>query len=202
MYFIEHHAAFSSPLPKVSMKRPALLLALALCLPASLHADDASKQAKVRELFALLHVERISDQIKSNVMNQTAAIPQQLFGPSMSPENKAKFEAFQQKVLQTVDAQVGWKVLEPEYVQLYAQTYTEDELNGIVAFYKTSAGAAMIAKSPQLSAKSIGLVQSKMAAVQPQLKQMVEDFVRESKPASTPTSPAATPATPPTTTPK
>jgi hypothetical protein len=184
------------------MKRPALLLALALCLPASLHADDASKQAKVRELFALLHVERISDQIKSNVMNQTAAIPQQLFGPSMSPENKAKFEAFQQKVLQTVDAQVGWKVLEPEYVQLYAQTYTEDELNGIVAFYKTPAGAAMIAKSPQLSAKSIGLVQSKMAAVQPQLKQMVEDFVRESKPASTPTSPAATPATPPAATPK
>jgi hypothetical protein len=185
------------------MKRPALLLILSLCIPVTLHADDASKQAKVRELFALLHVEHISDQIRSSVMSQTAGIPKQLFGPEISPENKAKFDVLQEKILQTVDAQVGWRVLEPQYVRLYTDTYTEEEINGIVAFYKTPAGAAMIAKSPELSAKSLQLVQSKMAALQPQLKQMVEDFVRDTKPASTPTTPAATPTTPPpATTPK
>jgi len=136
-------------------------------------------------------------------MSQTAGIPKQLFGPDISPENKAKFDVLQEKILQTVDAQVGWKVLEPQYVRLYTDTYTEEEINGIVAFYKTPAGAAMIAKSPELSTKSIQLVQSKMAAVQPQLKQMVEDFVRDTKPASTPTAPAAAPTTPPpATTPK
>src|SRR3954447_23188618 len=102
------------------MNRPALLLILSLCLPVTLHANDASKQAKVRELFTLLHVERISDQVKSNVMNQTAGIPKQLFGGEMSPENKIKFEAFQKKVLAAVDTQVSWKVLEPEYIKLYA----------------------------------------------------------------------------------
>jgi len=181
--------------PKVSMKRLALLLILSLCIPITLHADDASKQAKVRELFALLHVEHISDQIRSSVMNQTAGIPKQLFGPDISPANKAKFDVLQEKILQTVDAQVGWRVLEPQYVRLYTDAYTEEEINGIVAFYKTPAGAAMIAKSPELSAKSIQLVQSKMAAVQPQLKQMVEDFVRDTKPTSAP--PSANPATPP-----
>lgn len=184
------------------MNRPALLLALSLCLPATLHADEASKQAKVRELFALLHVERISEQVKNNVMSQTATIPKQLFGGEMSPENKTKFEAFQKKVSQTVDAQVGWKVLEPEYVKLYADTYSEEEISGIVAFYKTPAGAAMIAKSPQLSTKSIELVQSKMAATQPQLQQMVQDFIRDTKPAPTSPAPAATPATPKATSPK
>ena len=181
--------------PKVSMKRLALLLILSLCVPATLHADEASKQARVRELFALLHVEHISDQIRSSVMNQTAGIPKQLFGPDISPANKAKFDVLQEKILQTVDAQVGWRVLEPQYVRLYTDAYTEEEINGIVAFYKTPAGAAMIAKSPELSAKSIQLVQSKMAAVQPQLKQMVEDFVRDTKPTSAP--PSANPATPP-----
>src|SRR5215471_16030188 len=185
------------------MKRPGLVLFLSLCLPASLHADEAAKQAKVRELFALLHVEHVSDQIRSNVMSQTATIPKQLFGPEISPENKAKFDALQEKILQTVDAQVGWRVLEPQYVKLYTDTYTEEEINGIVAFYKTPAGAAMIAKSPDLGAKSIQLVQSKMAAIQPQLKQMVEDFVRDTKPAAAPAAPSATPATPPpATTPK
>jgi len=184
------------------MKRPTLLLVLSLCLPVTLHADDASKQAKVRELFALLHVEHISDQIRSSVMSQTAAIPKQLFGPEISPENKAKFDVLQEKILQTVDAQVGWRVLEPQYVKLYTDTYSEEEINGIVAFYKTPAGAAMIAKSPELSTKSIQLVQSKMAAVQPQLKQMVEDFVRDTKPASTPAAPAAPATPPPATTPK
>ena len=180
------------------MKRTALLLTLALCLPASLHADDASKQAKVRELFALLHVERVSEQIKGNVMKQTEGIPQQLFPTGMTPENKAKFEAFQQKVLQAVDAQIGWKALEPQYVQLYTQAYTEDELNGIVAFYKTPAGAAMIAKSPQLSVKSSDLVQSKMTAVQPQLKSLLDEFLRETRPATAPSpAPSAAPSAPP-----
>jgi hypothetical protein len=184
------------------MNRPGLLLLLTLCIvPASLHADDATKQAKVRELFALLHVERISDQIKTNVLNQTAGIPKQLFaGADMTPENKAKFDAFQQKVVQTVDARLGWKVLEPEYIKLYSDAYTEDELNGIVAFYKTPAGAAMIAKSPELSAKSLEIVRSKMADVQPQLKTLLEDFVKDVKPAGTPATSPATP--PPASTPK
>ena len=182
------------------MKRPALLLTLALCLPASLHADEASKQAKVRELFALLHVDRVSEQIKGNVMKQTATIPQQLFPTGLSPENKTKFDVFQQKVGQLVDAQIDWKVLEPQYVQLYAQTYTEDELNGIVAFYKTPAGAAMIAKSPQLSLKSTDLIQSKMTAIQPQLKQLLDDFLRETHPAAAPSpAPSAAPSAPPAT---
>jgi hypothetical protein len=184
------------------MNRSALLLTLSLCLTATLHADEASKQAKVRELFTLLHVERISDQVKSNVMNQTAGIPKQLFGGEMSPENKIKFEAFQKKVLAAVDTQVSWKVLEPEYIKLYADAYTEDEISGIVAFYKTPAGAAMIAKSPELSAKSIALVQSKMAAVQPQLQQLAQDFIRDTKPGPTSTAPAKNPAAPPASSPK
>jgi len=37
----------------------------------------------------------------------------------------------------------------------------------------------MIAKTPELSQKSMTLVQQKMVSLQPQIQQMVEDFARK-----------------------
>jgi hypothetical protein len=172
------------------MKRIALsmVLVVSLVLPLAAHADEASRRAKAQEMVTLLHMDKLMAQLMDNMMSQMNAMTSQMLGSSVSDEQKAKLAAFQKQVLAAVDAQVGWKAMEPEYVTLYAQTYTDEELDGIVAFYKTPAGASMIAKTPELSTKSMQLVQSRMMALQPQLKQMVDDFTKSvaPKPATTP----------------
>jgi len=180
------------------MRRIALL-PLVLCASfATAHADEASKRAKAKEMLVMLHTERVSQQITSNIMKQAATMPQQLFGGPVPPESKAKFDAFEQQLQQATESQIGWKALEPEYIDLYAKTYTEPELDAILTFYKSPAGQSMLAKSPELSTQSVQIVQAKMAILQPQLQKLAQDFAQSTKPAATQPPPTLNPAPKPT----
>jgi hypothetical protein len=165
---------------------------------ATARADEASKRAKAKEMLALLHTERVSQQIESNIMKQAAAMPQQLFGGQVPAASKEKFDTFQQNLQQATEAQIGWKVLEPEYVDLYAKTYTEPEMDAILTFYKSPAGQSMLTKSSELNTQSVQLVQARMATLQPQLQKLAQDFVQSTKPAATQPPPTLNPAPKPT----
>ncbi len=176
------------------MKRLVLLLTLLLCLPLSAHADDASKRAKVQEMFALLHMDKLIGQMMDGIMKQASSNAEQMFGTNLTPDNKAKLDHFQAQLYQLLQEKAGWKALEPEYTDLYVQTYTEEELDAILAFYKSPAGASMIAKTPELTSKSMAISQTRIMAILPQVKQMMDDFIRDaSKTTSTPPPPAETP---------
>jgi hypothetical protein len=49
------------------MKRIVLLLALVVCLPLRGHADETSRRAKAHEMLALLHMDRLMDQMMNGV---------------------------------------------------------------------------------------------------------------------------------------
>lgn len=176
------------------MRRIALL-PLVLCASVGIaHADEASKRAKAQEMLTLMHTERVSQQIESNLMKQAATIPQRVYNGQVPAESKPKVDAFEQQLQQAAEAQIGWKVLQPQYVDLYAKTYTEQELDAIIAFYKSPAGQSMLEKSPELSSQTVQLVQSRMAALQPQLQKIAEDFIQSAKPAATQPPPTLNPA--------
>jgi len=172
------------------MKRLAFLLVFALSLPLTAHADEASKRAKVQEMLTMLHVDRMMAQLMDNAMRQVTAFTNQTLGKDLTDDKKAELEAFQKQLYGVVDSQVGWKAMEPAYVDLYSQTYTEEELDAIIAFYKTPAGASMLGKAPELNQKSMAMIQQKMQTLQPQIQQMIQDYTKKLAPA-----PAA-PATP------
>jgi hypothetical protein len=166
------------------MRRIAILLVFCLSLASNAHADESSKHAKIQEMFTLLKLDQMSERIMDSVMKQAAAMPQQVFGTEMPATIKPRFEAFQKQLFDLMISQVGWKALQSSYIDLYAQTYTEEEIDAILAFYKSPAGSTMIAKTPELQTKSMELVQNRMAAIQPQLRSIMNDFIRDAKAAS------------------
>ena len=130
-------------------------------------------------MLALLHLDALMTQVMDGVMKQTTAMMKQMGGDSISPEMQAQFDEFQKKTRVLVDAQMGWKVMEPTYIDLYAKTFTDEELDAIIAFYKSPAGASMVAKTPMLTAEAQKISQEKMLALQPQLTQLIQDFIRQ-----------------------
>ena len=58
----------------------------------------------------------------------------------------------------------------PMFVKAYADTFTDSEIDAIVAFYKTPAGKAMIEKQPALTAKIMQTIQAQMADLMPQIE--------------------------------
>lgn len=184
------------------MKPLALLAALALCLPLTARADDASRQAKAQELVTLLHTDRMVGQLSNNLKKRAADAAQRVVGPSPTPESQAKLTDFEKRISAQIDAQIAWTVMQPTFVDVYAKTFTEDELTSILTFYKSPAGAAFLEKTPTINSQVTQLTQSKMTALQQQLNQSFADFQKSVTPpaSAAPASPA--PATPPPTTPK
>lgn len=43
-----------------------------------------------------------------------------------------------------------WEKMRPIYVSLYAETFSPEELQGLIAFYKTPVGQKWIERQPQL----------------------------------------------------
>jgi hypothetical protein len=166
-------------------------------------ADDASKRAKAEQLFVLLRMDTMMDQLMGGVKRQVQQITQSMPGADhATPEQQKQITDFQQRVMDVVNQKIGWKALEPDFINLYASTYTEEELDGIIAFYKSPVGQKMMEKTPELMTKSTQITQQKMSELQPQLNQMVQDFMKQmaagaATPAPTQTSPpASAPAKP------
>ncbi len=81
---------------------------------------------------------------------------------------------------------MGWEALESGYVDIYARNFTDEQLDALLVFYKSPAGLALVEKQPTLTSQGSELAQSKMAAIQPQLKQMIQEFARSAVQNATP----------------
>jgi hypothetical protein len=158
------------------MKRLALLLTLVLCLPLTTRADDASRHAKAQEMLTLMHLDRVMDQVMNNMMQQMSTMSKQLGGNTVKPEDQAKLDEFQKKAFDLIQSQMGWKALEPDYVDIYAKNFTDEQLDAILVFYKSPAGIALVEKLPTLTDEGSQLAQAKMTALQPQLRQLIQEY--------------------------
>src|SRR5262249_30390931 len=106
-------------------------------------ADEAGKAAKVEELFRVSKLEDTFRQAMSLTMNQVkSGILQQITGVKLPPDKQRDVDAFTNKVTQVVTEGLSWEKLKPAYVKIYADQYSDDELDGIIAFYKSPAGQA------------------------------------------------------------
>jgi hypothetical protein len=164
-------------------------LVLAAMVPVA-RADEASKQAKVHELFQTMHMERtmqqMMDQMTTFMQQQFQQAIQELPGAdTLTPAQKKLTDDYMGRTMKLATDEMGWKTMEPEYTKIYASTYTEEEIDGILTFYKSPAGQAMLNKTPQLSAASMQIVQTKVGQLQPKVKAMQEEYMEQMKAAGT-----------------
>lgn len=165
------------------MNRIAALLVLALSFPLAARADEASHRAKAQEMMALLHNEKVVQQVADNMMKQISDLADKTAGPDATPEAKAKVADFEKQASQIILAQVGWKTLQDPFADIYAKNFTEEQLDGIIAFYKSPAGAALLANMPDVNTQVAQVGQSRVQALQPQLQQLFADFKKSLAPA-------------------
>ena len=90
----------------------ALILVLALSLPLTARADEASHLAKAKEMMTLLQAQHMVDNISANILKQVSDAADKLAGPSPSPDKQAKLDDFKKQAAQVIDTQVGWKALQ------------------------------------------------------------------------------------------
>lgn len=153
-----------------SLRQAAVLSAVAL--PLFAHADEASKRAKVEQMLTLSKVDSVSQQMLTNVPERVkqAASRQMYVQAASTPEQKKVTADYLQQMGDIAQKGATWESVHPKLVDLYMQAFTEPELDSILAFYKTPAGQTLVAKTPELSGKTILLLQNTVNALEPDFK--------------------------------
>jgi len=109
-----------------------------------------------------------------------------------TPEQKKIMADYQQKAMDLAVKSVGWDAMKPVYSQIYTSDFTDSELDGMIAFYNSPSGKALLEKLPDIGQQTMRIVQERMQALQPQMQQLTNDFMEKMK-AATPAPKAAAP---------
>lgn len=156
------------------------VLALSLLFSAHFAFAEPATDATVEELLTLSKSEKMitdtQDQLKS-LMEENMA--QMLKDEKPSPAEQQAVTNMINKMVAALKEEVSWEKMKPMTVKLYKETFTEEELKGMVEFYKTPAGEAMANKMPALMQKTMASTQEMMAGLQPKMEKIQQEFMEE-----------------------
>ena len=136
-------------------------------------ADEASKNAKIDEMLRLTHVDRTIGQTLDSMEKMVTS---QMAKADLTAEERQHAEDVQSKMMALIAARLSWQNAKASYVKIYAETFSESEIDGILAFYKSPAGEAMLDKMPLLMQKSMEVSQQLMVDIMPQIQHMTEEL--------------------------
>ena len=137
-------------------------------------ADEASKSAKAEELLQLTQGDQMMKMMEPMMKGMLAQMDK-----DMPAEQRAKVGEMQGKMMALVAASLN--KVKPALAKVYTDTYTEEELDGILAFYKSPSGKAFIQKMPEMMQRLMPVMMQMMGDLQPEIKTMMEGMKEKSK---------------------
>ena len=155
------------------------------------HADSVSEAAKIHELLKLTKVERTLLQVQQQSLDQIKSNAfQQMFPVNLTPNQKAQVDSLADKVAAIMAKALNWSDLEPQYTKIYAEMFTEQQIDDLLAFYRSPTGQVIVEKTPLLIKESTAIVQQRMASVNPDLQALLKDFMAKAAKASPDSAPS------------
>src|SRR5260370_35885231 len=125
------------------------LIALALCCPVVHAAEAPPSDASVKHLLEVTQTHKMLDSTMAQ-MNafMTQMMQQATQGQKITPQIQKDIDKRQSEMMANLKELLDWNKLEPMYVRIYQKSLTQPEDNGMIGFYKTSSGQAVINKMP------------------------------------------------------
>jgi hypothetical protein len=139
-----------------------------------MRADDASKSAKAEELLQLTQGDQMMKMMEPMMKGMMAQMDK-----DMPPEQRARVGEMQGKMMSLVAGSLS--KAKPALAKVYTDTYTEEEIDGILAFYKSPAGKAFLEKMPEVMQRSMPVMMQMMGDLQPEIKRMMEGVKEKAK---------------------
>lgn len=154
---------------------------LALLTSLSAHGAPASP-ASIETLLTVTKSEAMMESMYAGMEQlMRQSITQTLQGKSLTAEQQRILDAAPTKFASVMRDEMSWQKMKPLYVQLYSETFEQDEVDGMLAFYESPAGKALINKMPLVMEKSMLLSQSLLTSVIPKMKAAMDEEMKRAK---------------------
>jgi hypothetical protein len=170
------------------MPKSAYALALFVCLagPASA-AEEVPSDASLKQLLEVTQSRKLLDSSMAQLDGVLQSSMQKaLQGQEADSGQQRILDGYRGKAVGLIRQEMGWETLEPEMLDIYRKSFSQKEVDGMLAFYRTEAGKAVIDKMPLVMQYSMQLVQERIGTLAPKLNALQQetlDKLREERPA-------------------
>ena len=164
-----------------------ILLGLAI-LGAALAAQGATPtDQSVAELLDVSRMDKTVDQMMTQMdAGMKNAVQQSMRGRTLTAEQQAAANKLSTDMSAIVHEEVSLAKLKPVYVKVYKDTFTQEEVDGLIAFYKSPIGKSYVDKLPLVMQRSGAAMQERMAPIMQKLTSLQNDFMRDLSKAPSP----------------
>lgn len=142
---------------RITIALLALTLSSAGIVEAQQNTPRTAHAAAAAELIALLNLE---EQMGVGLKSSFGALAVESPGATQMQEVMVGF----------MEEFLPWEIVEPEYVRVYQDAFTEAELRELIAFYSTPIGRRLVDATPQISRDAMALTQKLMQPHMPELQ--------------------------------
>jgi uncharacterized protein len=160
------------------------LVWMLICGGAAAANNAPASDASIREMLELTNSRQMLDSVKGQMtamMNTT--MQNATRSQTITPERQAVLDRMSAKISGVLADMLNWDDMLPMYLRTYRAAFTQDEIDGVIKFYKSPAGKAYVKKMPVVMQnvmkempEFIKPVQEKMAAIQKESIQELKDL--------------------------
>jgi hypothetical protein len=119
------------------------------------------------------------DTVMKNSMQQA------LEGEPITPEQQKQLGDMQAEITLAFKQEMNWEKLEPLFVKIYRDSFSQEEVDGMLAFYKSPAGQAVIHKMPLVLQNTMTEMQKLMGPALQKVVPKAKTTIETMKPVST-----------------
>ncbi len=159
-----------------------LVTLLAFLLFASTAQAAPASPASIDALLRVTKAESLMDGMFANiepVMRQSMA--RAIQGQPVTAEQQRLLDAMPATLAKVLRDEMSWDKMRPLYVQIYQESFSQDEIDGLLAFYESPAGQAFVAKMPVVMQKSMTVMQARMGPLMDRMRAAMQDAVAEAR---------------------
>jgi uncharacterized protein len=160
------------------MKSPLSAICVLLVCAAAKAATPSDES--VEKLLSAMGTERLIATMPKQLEGVMKSSMDQAFkGQQMTPEARQIADSLAKKMIKNYQDELSWDKMKPLYVQVYRETFTQDEIDGLIVFYESPVGAAFVSKMPTVIQKSMSLAQQRIGPIMQKTQQAIQETVRE-----------------------
>jgi uncharacterized protein len=144
--------------------------------------NNPPSDATIKQLMEVTNVHKLLDNMTAQMDGFiTQTMQQATKGQNVSPKVQKNIDRGHAEMMATMKEILSWEKMEPMYTRVYQKSFTQGEVDGMIAFYKTPTGQAVLNKMPVVLQNTMAEMQQMMQPMIQRVQQMQQQVIAEMK---------------------
>jgi uncharacterized protein len=163
-----------------------IVLLAALAAAPAWAADAPPTDESIKKLFEAAHTSAMIDTAVAQMQTSLKGTAARKYGgQQLNAEQQQIIADSQDRIFGVIREALNWKDLEPSMLATYRDTFTQKEVDGMLKFYTSPTGKAVLDKMPQTMSTMMQHMTARMQDLAPKLEQIQRETAEKVKAAAT-----------------